>query len=352
MASINMTYKDYVEYRAAEHIWICISPCLLFIGTVANILSITVLVRKSMRTSTTMFYLTILSFGDLFVLYTGLFRFWLQHAFKLDLRLLSDFGCKVHAFLVYFSLDFTTWILVAVTVDRCVSVALPLKAKRYCSLKKAKVSVVIIGTIMALINIHLFNTVGIVDHLGELQCQGKNDFIFAVWPWIDFCVFSFIPFSVMIISNIIIIRQIVLSKRRLKAHNDKETMARIRTLSERSQPVDNNKSHDRKQKVSTVSSITVMLLTVNCVFLVLTVPIVIWLIGYRFWYVPTTTSEHFRAVLQLLWAIANMLQYTNNTIHFFLYCLTGPRFRSELKAVFKRKNKIATFECTASAAMF
>ena len=40
-----------------------------------------------------------------------------------------------------------------------------------------------------------------------------------------------------------------------------------------------------------------------------------------------------RKYLELLAALANMLWYVNSSINFFLYILTGTRFRQEFKAL-------------------
>ncbi|XP_061165721.1 nociceptin receptor-like [Saccostrea echinata] len=315
------SYKTHSEYKAAEQIWIYMSPVLLFIGTVANTLSIIVLLRKQMRSTTTMFYLTVLSFGDMMVLYTGLLRHWIKWAFHADIRVISQFSCKTHTFLVYFSLDFTTWVLVAVTVDRCIFVCLPFRAKTICTLKHAKIVVVCIALVMTALNIHLFWSVAVEMELGELGCAYMNDFTKFTWPWIDSCVFSIIPFNLMIIANIILIKHILMSQTRVAAHTQHGES-----------DVQQSNVHSKHRKVT---SVTTMLLTTNCMFLALTLPIAIYLIVY-----PNKiqdATDHGTAVLELIWAIANMLQYTNNTIHFFLYCLTGPRFRQEILKIFKLK---------------
>ena len=77
-----------------------------------------------------------------------------------------------------------------------------------------------------------------------------------------------------------------------------------------------------------------MLLTVNSLFWLLTAPIVVFVIGYAYW-APEASAED-TAELSLGWALVNMLQYANNAVHFFLYCLTGPRFRQELAALCSR----------------
>jgi hypothetical protein len=63
-------------------------------------------------------------------------------------------------------------------------------------------------------------------------------------------------------------------------------------------------------------------------FWIFNAPICIFLIVHP--YIFTTADEHGHAQLHLAWTICNMLQYMNNALHFFLYCLTSPKFRREL----------------------
>lgn len=81
------------------------------------------------------------------------------------------------------------------------------------------------------------------------------------------------------------------------------------------------------------SSVSKTLLAVTIVFWVFNAPIVIFIIGHT--YIVTAADDRGRAVVILGWTIVNILQYMNNALHFFLYCLTGPKFRQELKGLFK-----------------
>lgn len=369
----NKAIEDFDQYVIGNYIWIYVSPILLIVGTVGNLLSIAVLLRKRMRRSTTMFYLTCLSFADLFTLYTGLLRYWIRRAFDVDIRNLSDMGCKIHTFLVYVSLDLTVWILVSVTVDRCLSVSFPFKAKRMCTLKRSKWMVIIILTVLVLINMHFLWQLELVD-TWEFRCDANSEaadnFYNYVWPWIDLCVFCLVPFTVMIICNAKIIYQIVLSQRKLDAHkclNTKPKVSTVKFSSQVSNPgvseitmpstvfSQNNHDHGDRNNHNTdlpndvtssptsshrISSLTAMLLSVNCVFLITTSPIMVFLIGEEYWFSAPSTERI--ATHNFWWAIVNMFQYFNNAIHFFLYCLTGPRFRREFKSMFNRNNKIDT----------
>ena len=353
---------DYLQYKIADYIWIYVSPVLLLVGTFGNILSILVLLRKSMRSSTTMFYLTALSFGDLFTLYTGLLRYWIAAFKDVDVRNESDAGCKIHTFLVYFSLDFTVWILVAVTLDRCLCVSLPFKARRICSLKRSRMVVIIIICALFLKNMHFFWTVQLV-HTWEFRCDGAtvsvNYFLDFVWPWIDFSTFCLIPFTIMIVCNIKIIYEMIVSQRKISANTD---IYRPKLLTQFSNTGTSGPSNtlpqhgfcrqresvavsaDTNKKLQTqrISSLTAMLLTVNCVFLITTLPIQIFLIGEEYWFPSDNRSNEQIASFSLGWAIVNILQYLNNAIHFFLYCLTGPRFRHQLKSIFNRNNQVSS----------
>ncbi|XP_045201949.2 neurotensin receptor type 1-like [Mercenaria mercenaria] len=374
--------EEFGQYNFGNYLWIYGSPILIVVGTFGNFISILVLLRPKLRCSTTMFYLTCLSFGDLFTLYTGLLRYWIRRAFDVDVRHLSDASCKIHTFLVYVSLDFTVWVLVSVTVDRCLSVSIPFKAKLLCSLKRSFCVIGAIFLFLVLKNMHFFWNLGLVN-TWEFRCDGKSEaaesFLRYIWPWIDFSTFCLIPFAIMIACNIKIIFEMISSQRKLDKHNNF-----YRTSRKSDSPLTNEDHSDmaiqsmtmqdttptnevtpqiastqtshvtsrqtsrqtsqlkRQSPIRRISSLTAMLLTVNCVFLITTSPIQAFLIGEEYWF-PDKTQEQI-AWYNFWWAVVNMLQYINNAIHFFLYCLTGPRFRNELKSIFLRNHKIAVIK--------
>ncbi|XP_060578050.1 FMRFamide receptor-like [Ruditapes philippinarum] len=350
------TLEDFRQYNIGNFLWIYVSPILIIVGTFGNILSICVLLRPKLRCSTTMFYLTCLSFGDLFTLYTGLLRYWISKAFDVDVRHFSNATCKIHAFLVYLSLDFTVWILVSVTIDRCLRVSMPFKAKIICTLKRSRYVIAVILFLLVIKNMHFLWNLQLVD---TSECDAKTEAVSNllkyVWPWIDFSTFCLIPFSIMIACNIKIIYRIIRSQKKLNKHKDYYRTPTLKPKHDSPLSQDNSSeksvqstsmmsqmtSHQTSQQTSRVkkrssarriSSLTAMLLTVNCVFLLTTSPIQAFLIGKEYWYSDKTPEEKI-AWCNFWRAVVNMLQYTNNAVHFFLYCLTGPIFRNELKTM-------------------
>ena len=313
----NTRFVSDTYFRYTKALWIYVPPCFLTIGTISSILSIVVLVRKPMRGSTTMFYLTVLSFGDILVLNTGLLRHWIQITFDVNIRDFSDFSCKFHVFMTYFTLDFTTWILVAVTFDRCLSVCMPLKSKIYCTVRQSRFVVVIIAFLTLLLNGHLLFTVGTIDGV----CQELDSFVSLYWPYIDFASFCFLPFITMVICNIFIIRALT------------KAMKMFHSV----QKGDKNKCSfeiSARTRQSRKSNVTTMLLSVNAAFFFCTFPVSVFFICDPFF------RKQYPDLMELLEAISNLLMYLNNSIHFFLYCITGTKFRNELIRMFTRKKRI------------
>lgn len=327
-------YTTYTSYKAGVLIWQVVPPILILLGTVGNCLSIYVLTRKSIRVSTTALYLTVLAFSDLAVLYSGLLRQWLIYLFDTDVRHVSQTGCKINIWLVYCSLDFSAWILIVVTLERVISAWLPHSARNVCTKKSAVAFLLTIGVFVLALNSHLLYGMvfkNVYDELGNVisvsKCEEIDtayyEFFNKVWPWVDLCAFCVIPFSVIVIGNSLILVKVI------KSH--KKTKSRIvPTVAVNTHRVQSS-SHGKH------SSMTTMLFTLNIVFLVSTSPISIYNIGYTYW--MTGASDEKIAELDLWWAIVNMLMYTNNSLNFLLYCLSGTKFRQEVINLFCKRYK-------------
>ena len=323
-------FTTYPAYKAGALIWKIVPPILLILGTVGNFLSILVLTRRSIRSSTTAIYLIGLACSDLLVLYSGLFRQWLIYLFNTDVRETSPFGCKLNIWLVYTSLDFSAWILMAVTLERVISAWLPHNARTMCTKKSALAFIISIGVFLLALNSHLLYGMDFVEQYDEdtgavtiAKCKevdrNYRQFFNHTWPWIDFSAFCLIPFSVIVVGNAMILFKVVKSQR--KTHGQIAPSLHTRS-NNRQQP-----SHHAKQ-----SSMTAMLFTLNIVFLFSTSPVSIYNIGYPHW--QSDASNHKLAELDLWWAIVNMFMYTNNSLNFLLYCLSGTKFRQEVRRIF------------------
>ncbi|CAC5426387.1 unnamed protein product [Mytilus coruscus] len=325
-----LDYTYYPEYKTGVYIWKILPPILIILGTTGNILSIIVLRRKNIQKSVCSIYLIVLAVSDLSVLYTGLLRQWINVVFEVDIRELGTGICKLHTYIVYFSLDFSSWILMAVTVERVFLVWFPQKAKTACTKQKAGISLIAIAVFLLLINSHILY--GHVDKESVVngtvsveKCyyisDEYNQFWSASWPWIDLSLFCGIPFCCLFTGNLLIFVKVLSSQRAVKR---------------RIAPSSQTPGSKVQQRDSKLSSMSVILFTLNTVFLLCTTPISVYLIGYSKWENELVGRGY--AVLDMMWPIVNILMYLNNSINFLLYILSGSRFRREFRNMFRRKS--------------
>ncbi|KAL3869225.1 hypothetical protein ACJMK2_041933 [Sinanodonta woodiana] len=315
--------ESYIEYRVAIGLWKGVAPCLLVLGGVGNILCIMILTKKRSRGTSTAIYLTALAISDLLVLYTGLLRQWVKYQFEIDIRQLTEGGCKIHLFCVYFGTQCSSWFLVAVTAERFISACFPHKVKMKCTQRTAGMVITVIIICLAILNVHWLYGIGnmyvVKMNITVLvKCESLfkpyENFITYSWPWIDLCVFALLPCCLLIIGNIGIIINVVLSK--------KKSVTKVAPMQAMKRQAGNKTSH-----------LTAMLLTINFVFFLCVTPISIYLIGETHWYANIETNDRM-AESYMLWAIVNILMYTNHSTNFLMYCLSGTRFRGEVKALF------------------
>lgn len=311
---------SYIEYEIGVRLWKYIPPFLLVFGTVGSILSIIVLQRPNLRKSVCTIYFSALAVSDLLVLYTGLLRQWIFTTSNTDIRHIGSLFCKFHTWILYFSLDFSVWIQVAVTVERLLAVWFPHSQKYRCSKHGAKVSLIVIACCLLVVNSHILyglgdlteniNGTATVDKCTYLSKSYKI-FFMKTWPWIYLAVFFLVPFCVLLIGNILIVVKAVIHRRVMRRH----------VVPSQTTP----------SSFSKLASMSLTLFTLNTVFLVCNIPISIYLIEYD--YLREVLRGRSYAVLEMTWAIVNIMMYFNNAISFVLYVLSGTKFRHEFKTM-------------------
>ncbi|XP_046334323.2 probable G-protein coupled receptor 139 [Haliotis rufescens] len=305
--------------ETANLLWTIISPILLLLGTVGNLLSIVVLTRKAMRKSNMSKYLTCLAVADLAVLYVGLLREWVLHGFEKDIRDVHTVACKIHAWLTYSSLHTSAWIQVSMTIERTVFVWRPLRYRILCTKRVATISVGIVISICLILNSHFLiflehtKTEPGVYVCDSVETAEYEDFLSKVFPWIDLCVWCIVPVVVHLVCNILIIY-------RLRTHA--RTMARH----------DSTPGADGSRQ-SLVKSMTTMLLSLNLVYLLCTLPVSVFYALENYWKDSSPGAEA-EAQRDLINACVSLLMYLNNSTNFITCFVKGKRFRKEARITF------------------
>ena len=296
---------DGVDFNSdlAGNIWIYGSPVIIVIGTVGNLLSAVVMLRPNLRKCATSLYLLVLAVVDTLVLYTGLLRHWIRELLRITMRNGSNAACRIHLFVLFLAIHVEAWIIVCVAIERMVAVFFPHKAKHIFTRRFAARQIAIIGAILAVFNSHFYWTQTLVN--GHCLHDSRHaGFIENIFPWINFCLTSLIPFLVMIVANSAITAKVLYANyvRKVKL----------------------NVGKDQK-----LTSMMVILLSISVIFLLTTAPMSVLEIVL----LPVDDLAPYRVV----WSSLNLLFYTNYSVIFLLYCVSGTRFRREFFGICRRE---------------
>ena len=304
----------------AHYIWKISSPIVMTLGTIGNTLAIVVLSKKKMRRMPSSLILIVLAVSDLLMLYIGLLRHCIREYTGVDIRYFTLTGCRIHIFLVYFINHLSAWLLVAVALERFISVWFPFRAKTICTHRNAALGVCAIAVALVGINLHFFWTYGErIVHIADSNRTLRNachhrehfdTFLKEIWPGLEASIFTYIPFTIMLVCNTLIIFR----------------LARAR-LQRRHLSATSHGSHDSIR----MTTMTGMLLAATFTFLILNTPVSLYLSGQStFWKDERKQNQNFK----IFWVITQQLMYFNNAINFLLYFASSTRFRQELKRSF------------------
>ena len=213
------------------------------------------------------------------------------------------------------------------TFERFYSIILPHKAASLNTVKRAKITVVCIAIVSILHNIpHLYVTSN-VDW--EYIPYGKsNEYSFGeIYYWLSTVVHFALPFTLLLIMNSVIIHKI--RNRFPSMPTQKTSDSSIRDS------IQGEGSQNKKSEFQVFAT----LLLVTFAFLILTTP------AYLFFFFVLVidffkTSRRF-AGFYLFYNVSHKLYISNYGINFFLYVISGKKFRTDLRNIFpdfKKRN--------------
>ncbi|XP_052777447.1 galanin receptor type 2-like [Mya arenaria] len=318
-------YEPGVYEKSREQLWKIVAPIIIVVGIVGNLLSVVVFLRQMRKVTSTVVFLFTLALSDIVILLCGPLRNWIRFTWDVDIRLMSDTGCRLQVYVTYLSLHFSSWLLVAVTLERAISVILPHRVKLICTPKNAFAYTLILFLVLAALN-----TVNIVMYslngVKNLNCAPKTaeyrSFRDNIFEWIDLAVSFAIPFIILLAGNAVIIHHLQRSRSR-----------RDQLMAGQGDRQDASGRYSR--------SVSVLLISLCLIFLVTMTPISAYLVYYpiRYRQVEALYTRdalagwHSFQELLFYHTVFSLLSYTNAALNFLLYVFSGTRFRSELVAM-------------------
>ena len=208
----------------------------------------------------------------------------------------------------------STWLILAMTFERFYSIIRPHKAASFNTIRKAKITIVCIFVILTIFNIpHSF-----LSDVDGLRCVpwGKATHPIGKFHFYFEMIIAFIlPFILLLLMNCVII-------------NTLRNRSNIRTESQGQGQIEGQANKAK----SAENQITVTLLVVTFSFLLLTTPFYINFI-YLTSFGMGSTPRGF-AIFYLVYHIGEKSYYTNYAINFFLYVISGQKFRTDLVKLF------------------
>ena len=237
--------------------------------------------------------------------------------YKIDPRKWTD--CKLYYFMFYFGKHYSSMLLVLMSVEKCFAVYFPLKAKTVCTVRTAKWTTGVIGVIIAGCNSLYFFIVesAISKSHGRHACIFNDDYLVMV-DVVNSVLYSFWPFTIMLITNFAIVFKFV----RAKCNQ-------------------NNSSESTDQALAkSATRGTAMVVTVSITFLLLTAPTAVYMALFGVMDLPNNP---------LYRAFMNLTQYLNHSINGVLYVIVGTKFRSELLKLICRKEGSQSTSCSQNS---
>ena len=322
--------EENIYLKINKYLWLIGPPIITVTGVIGNTLTVLILLRQLRRWSSTAVFLFVLAISDTMQLLNSPVRNWIMTGLeKHDVRHLSELGCRFSKFFTYAAVHFSSWVLVAVTVERFVSVFWPHRVREGCTRRTASVAAIILLVAVIALNSHFFFAQGVSDlpqYYGKGLCEplyeSYLEFWHKIWPWIDFAVAFAVPFLILLVCNCMIIYKL------------QKTQVKIRKMSIIESSGEKAYARDKR-------NVSVTLVVLSIVFMICLTPQQVFLIVAPYTRKETETLqctdflEFYRlyTIDRMSLTIVTIVSYINAGFNFILYVLSGNRFRSEVKAL-------------------
>ena len=224
--------------------------------------------------------------------------------------------CRNAVLVLFMCFLCSTLLVVSMTFDRFYSIIRPHKAALLDTVKRAKITVVCIVIFSAIYNIpHLIITSHVNWECVPYALAMATPYG-EIYYWISMLVQFLFPFIFLLTMNSFIIHK-------------------IRTRENLAQPgpsMKNSKPGENQRNKSSEIQIYAILLLVTFAFLILSTPaycLFLFVMLIDFYKTPRMFALYY-----ILYNIAHKMQFTNYGINFFLYVISGSKFRTDLRNLF------------------
>ncbi|XP_041358718.1 gastrin-releasing peptide receptor-like [Gigantopelta aegis] len=303
--------------ETTKWLWIICGPLIFIPGLIGNFIAMWIFIKLKITSSKAFFHLFILAVTDTAVLFTNLGRPWIKHTFDLEVRDLSDAGCKLHQFFAYTFMDFSGWIMVSLAIERFLSVYRPMDYQKWCTIKLAMLKLVIIFIVICAINAHLLGTYGLSnDNVCDIINKDFRHYDETIFIWIDLCVLSLIPFVIMLTCSVLIVYKL--------KNSDMVRHPSLHTSSLKNSETSKWKTENRNTPHTRLLVVLAIVYICLCLPNSTTYPVDELLVR------PKNTS-YSSAQWDVAWTVTYLLQLCNYAINTIIYTKQSKKFNEEFQ---------------------
>ena len=238
--------------------------------------------------------------------------------------------CAIATAVLWASTLSSTLFILSMTFDRVYSIIRPHKAASFNTVKRAKITIGFIIMFSCSYNIpYLF----IITNNGPECVTDLVKFEKKFFFWLSYVVQFVVSFLSLLSMNSIIIH--TLRTRSLLKISNNEAQVQGHSQSQGQGQGQNQKSKSK----STETQIYLTLLLVAFSFFILITPLYAFNLYVQF--ADFTKSPKAFAEFHIFFQIMHKMYFTNNAINFFLYVISGQKFRNDLINLFKCSNGVS-----------
>lgn len=241
----------------------------------------------------------------------------------------NDFMCRSVFFVRYVSKLASAWITVAITIERFLTIAFPLKVARISTPKSAKITIGLVWLVSLVMGMFPLWTVAVLPYseYPHTACLLSNEDLYNVFNWISLRIGSLLlPGFLMLVFTILI-----------GIYLGRATDVRLRKLSTSSAKCWAS-SGRRKTVWPLERQLIVMLLAVAISFVVFRLPyaVTFYLNHYKRRLFPGIDVWG-RYRIYFAYKMTDIFVSVNYASNFFLYCWCGSTFRKQLRTLFQSR---------------
>ena len=298
------TFNDEELYLTLEtwNTWHTIHSIVLVAGIIGNTLTFGVCMKKDNRKRSFMLYLAALALFDTI----GCLHFLVP-----VLNYVPSFSwgdpqvyCKLSGYIFDSAKYISSWLIVALSMERTVSTKIPHHVARISSQKFGIKTIAAIIITSLILNIHLlFGWTGETNGL-VIWCHtipGPYSLLFRyLYPFVVALLYSLVPGAVLILCNTVMIKAVFAS-------------AKIRG------PIKGPAAKRNRD-------LLIVAVLISLSFMILTSPFPLFII------ISGKTNFRDRSDIEvIIYNVTYLMGYINHAVNFFLYVISGSRFRIQLK---------------------